>query len=73
MARRGLPVALGIIYISAARTLGLQARGVNFPGHFLVRAAWRAVGHVGGILHDGISGAIDSVPSWAGRLIAERY
>jgi regulator of sirC expression with transglutaminase-like and TPR domain len=34
--RRGLPVALGILWIHAARTAGWEAHGVNFPGHFLV-------------------------------------
>lgn len=35
--RRGLPVALGILYIQAARTRGWTAEGVNFPSHFLIR------------------------------------
>jgi regulator of sirC expression with transglutaminase-like and TPR domain len=35
--RRGLPVALGILYIHAARAQGWQAAGLNFPGHFLIR------------------------------------
>lgn len=34
--KRGLPVALGILYIHAARSLGATAHGINFPGHFLV-------------------------------------
>lgn len=34
--RRGLPVALGILWIHAARAAGWTAQGVNFPGHFLV-------------------------------------
>ncbi len=34
--RRGLPVALGILWIHAARTAGWEAYGVNFPGHFLI-------------------------------------
>lgn len=37
--RRGLPVALGILYIHAARALGASAHGINFPGHFLVGMA----------------------------------
>ena len=37
--RRGLPVALGILYIHAARAGGLEASGVNAPGHFLLRIA----------------------------------
>jgi len=35
--RRGLPVALAILYIQTARGLGWQIEGVNFPGHFLIR------------------------------------
>jgi regulator of sirC expression with transglutaminase-like and TPR domain len=33
--RRGLPVALGILWLHAARAAGWPARGINFPGHFL--------------------------------------
>ncbi len=35
--RRGLPVALGIIYIDIGRRLGWKMRGLSFPGHFLVQ------------------------------------
>ncbi|WP_417520137.1 SirB1 family protein [Minwuia sp.] len=35
--RRGLPVALGLLYIHAGRTLGWDITGINFPGHFLLR------------------------------------
>lgn len=35
--RRGLPVALGILYLHAARAGGLEAVGLNSPGHFLLR------------------------------------
>ncbi len=35
--RKGLPVALGLIYISAARQQGWACAGLNFPGHFLIR------------------------------------
>jgi len=35
--RRGLPVALSIIYIHVARALGWPMEGLNFPGRFLVR------------------------------------
>lgn len=34
--RRGLPVALGILWLHAATAAGWPARGVNFPGHFLI-------------------------------------
>ncbi|MFD1624738.1 SirB1 family protein [Azospirillum griseum] len=35
--RRGLPVALGILYMHAARSQGWPIVGLNFPGHFLIR------------------------------------
>jgi regulator of sirC expression with transglutaminase-like and TPR domain len=35
--RRGIPVALGIFYLDAARRCGLPVEGVDFPGHFLLR------------------------------------
>lgn len=35
--RRGLPVALAILYIHTARALDWPIEGINFPGHFLVR------------------------------------
>jgi regulator of sirC expression with transglutaminase-like and TPR domain len=34
--RRGLPVALGVIWLHAARAAGWGTHGVDFPGHFLV-------------------------------------
>ena len=35
--RKGLPVALGILYIHAARAQGWDMAGLALPGHFLVR------------------------------------
>jgi regulator of sirC expression with transglutaminase-like and TPR domain len=35
--RKGLPVALGILMIHAARAQGWAIAGLNFPAHFLVR------------------------------------
>jgi|SRR5579871_6424795 len=35
--RRGMPVALGILYLHAARASGWHAEGLNSPGHFLIR------------------------------------
>ena len=34
--RKGLPVALGIIYMSVCYRLGWEMQGLSFPGHFLV-------------------------------------
>ena len=35
--RRGIPITLALLYIELAGQLGLQADGVSFPGHFLVK------------------------------------
>ncbi|HEY1631097.1 MAG TPA: transglutaminase-like domain-containing protein [Rhizomicrobium sp.] len=35
--RRGLPVALGILYIHAGRAAGFETVGLSSPGHFLLR------------------------------------
>jgi len=35
--RRGIPITLALIYIELATQVGLNARGVSFPGHFLVK------------------------------------
>jgi regulator of sirC expression with transglutaminase-like and TPR domain len=38
MARRtGIPITLSVLYLEVARRAGIDARGVGFPGHFLVR------------------------------------
>jgi regulator of sirC expression with transglutaminase-like and TPR domain len=34
--RRGLPVALGVLWLHAARAVGWEAHGVDFPAHFLI-------------------------------------
>lgn len=34
--RKGLPVALGILFIQVARAQGWRASGLAFPGHFLI-------------------------------------
>jgi len=39
--RRGLPVALGVLWIHAARAAGWGCHGVDFPGHFMVALAHR--------------------------------
>ena len=34
--RRGLPVALGVLWLHAARAAGWECHGVDFPAHFLI-------------------------------------
>ena len=35
--RRGIPITLALLYCELADHLGLEARGVSFPGHFLIK------------------------------------
>jgi regulator of sirC expression with transglutaminase-like and TPR domain len=35
--RRGIPITLALLYVEIACAIGLTARGVSFPGHFLVK------------------------------------
>jgi regulator of sirC expression with transglutaminase-like and TPR domain len=35
--RKGIPISLSVIYLELAWNLGLEATGIGFPGHFLVR------------------------------------
>jgi regulator of sirC expression with transglutaminase-like and TPR domain len=35
--RRGIPISLSVLWLELAQGLGLQAQGVGFPGHFLVK------------------------------------
>jgi regulator of sirC expression with transglutaminase-like and TPR domain len=35
--RRGIPITLALLYVELASQVGLTARGVSFPGHFLVK------------------------------------
>jgi regulator of sirC expression with transglutaminase-like and TPR domain len=36
--RTGIPISLAVIYLEVSRRAGLRVDGVNFPGHFLLRA-----------------------------------
>jgi len=36
--RTGIPITLAVVYLELARRAGLAITGVNFPGHFLLRA-----------------------------------
>ena len=58
--RRGLPVALGILWMHAARAQGWGIAGLGFPGHFLLRLGGARAGIVldpfaGGRIHDAAS------------------
>jgi regulator of sirC expression with transglutaminase-like and TPR domain len=36
--RTGIPITLGVVLIEVCRRVGVDARGVSYPGHFLVRS-----------------------------------
>ena len=35
--RRGIPITLAVLWLELAQGLGLKARGISFPGHFMVK------------------------------------
>jgi regulator of sirC expression with transglutaminase-like and TPR domain len=35
--RRGIPISLALLWLELAGQIGLEAYGVGFPGHFLVK------------------------------------
>jgi regulator of sirC expression with transglutaminase-like and TPR domain len=51
--RKGLPVALSILYLHIARAQGWEAEGLAFPGHFLIRVGIDGARHVIDPFHDG--------------------
>jgi len=36
--RTGIPISLAVVYLEIARRAGVGMTGINFPGHFLLRA-----------------------------------
>lgn len=37
--RRGIPISLAVLWLELAQGLGLEAHGVAFPGHFMVKVS----------------------------------
>jgi len=37
--RRGIPISLAVLWLELAQSIGLDANGVSFPGHFLVKVS----------------------------------
>lgn len=54
--RRGIPITLAIFYIELASQIGLAARGVSFPGHFLVKLRMATGGQQGEVVIDPFTG-----------------
>lgn len=53
--RRGLPVALGVIWLHAARAAGWEAHGVDFPAHFMIALQGKATQVVLDVFHGGVA------------------
>ncbi|MDY7575879.1 SirB1 family protein [Actimicrobium sp. CCI2.3] len=51
--RRGIPISLAMIYIEIAQQIGLDVRGISFPGHFLMKLSTQA----GEIILDPVNGS----------------
>lgn len=35
--RKGIPISMAVIWLEIAQAIGLNARGVSFPGHFMIK------------------------------------
>lgn len=54
--RRGIPITLAVLYIEFASQIGLTARGVSFPGHFLVKLRMNTGDQRGEVIIDPFTG-----------------
>lgn len=67
--RRGIPITLALLYMELAGQLGLAARGVAFPGHFLVKVKLPA----GEVVVDPFNGRSLSREDLDERLLPHRH
>ena len=51
--RRGIPISLAVIYMELAQQIGLDVKGISFPGHFLMKLTIKT----GDIILDPFNGA----------------
>ena len=51
--RRGIPISLAVIYMELAQQIGLDVKGISFPGHFLMKLSIKT----GDIILDPFNGA----------------
>lgn len=54
--RRGIPISLAVLYLELAQQIGLVARGVSFPGHFLVKLRLQTAQQIGEVILDPFTG-----------------
>ena len=51
--RRGIPISLAVLYMELAQQIGLDVKGISFPGHFLMKLSIQS----GDIVLDPFNGA----------------
>jgi len=51
--RRGIPISLALVYMELAQQIGLDVKGISFPGHFLMKLSVQS----GEIIIDPFNGA----------------
>lgn len=66
--RRGIPISLAVVWLELAQGLGLEAQGISFPGHFLVKIALDA----GLVVMDPVNGLSLGLDTLAERLAPYR-
>ena len=66
--RRGIPISLAVIWLELATALNLQAQGISFPGHFLVKVALEG----GVVVLDPLTGESLGLDSLSERLSPDR-
>jgi regulator of sirC expression with transglutaminase-like and TPR domain len=66
--RRGIPISLAVLFIEIARQVDLNALGVSFPGHFLIKVAMPK----GDVIIDPFTGASLSREDLEERLLPYR-
>lgn len=52
-ARRGIPISLAVVYMELGQQIGLNMKGISFPGHFLMKLSVQS----GDIVLDPMNGA----------------
>lgn len=62
--RRGIPISLAVLYIEIGRQIGLNLKGISFPGHFLMKMSVDS----GDIILDPVNGASLSLEELEERL-----
>jgi regulator of sirC expression with transglutaminase-like and TPR domain len=70
--RRGIPITLAIIYVELATQIGLNAQGISFPGHFLVKLSVTKGAQTGDVVIDPFTGQSLSGEELEDRLVPYR-